>query len=96
MNFDIACARRLMNCDVAGDHTRGKVKQALGAQWVPHNVKAFVEHAEICLCACLAALCHNNSTSTGFHGRLADFDFCNDIRLIRFTHKEERVRLRKI
>ena len=73
MNFDIACARRLMNFDVARDHTRGKVKQALGAQWVPHNVKAFVEHAEICLCACLAALCHNNSTYTGFHGRLADF-----------------------
>ena len=44
MNFDIACARRLMNCDVARDHTRGKVQQAVGAQWVPHNVKAFVEH----------------------------------------------------
>ena len=42
MNFDIACARRLMNCDVARDHTRGKVKQA--RQAVPSGSHTMSKH----------------------------------------------------
>ena len=42
MNFDIACARRLMNCDVACDHTRGKVKQA--RQAVPSGSHTMSKH----------------------------------------------------